>query len=138
MAKSATIHVVKIEPGKAPEIKCIPNEYEAIRDEVGGGITTTRGPAGTTLYCPDEALLECLPWNAIVLGQPLAGNIVLTGAPDEEGYDTDLGSDGSEMVRWFNENTLRLMPVPSSIDQLERVTGRPAMEIQPWDPTPAK
>lgn len=83
---------------------------------VGGFIELVPNPHGVTVYCNEEGKVMEPPlplnWRATALFgdwlQPwdvIAGNVVVVGPPDEEGYDTDL-ADADEWVRRAKEVVL--------------------------------
>lgn len=73
---------------------------------VGGYIELVPNPHGVTVYCNEEGKIQGLPPNhraTALFGEWLhdwdiiAGNVIVVGPPDEEGYDTDL-VDADEWV----------------------------------------
>ena len=66
------------------------SDYQSV---VGGLITSIFAVNGDIEgYANDEGLLLGLPLNpvaSILFGQYLVGNVVIIGAPDDEGKDTD-------------------------------------------------
>lgn len=75
------------------------NGLEALQERVGGWLESAPVVLpNLTLYCNEEGKIDGLPYNkraTILLGPDnpdwIAGDVVLVGAPDAEGYDTDLG-----------------------------------------------
>lgn len=69
---------------------------------VGGWIELVPNPHGVTVYCNEEGKIQGLPPNfraTALFGEWLhdwdiiAGNVIVVGPPDDEGYDTDLDVD---------------------------------------------
>jgi hypothetical protein len=127
------IRAVLAKPGElASEIE-LENSYPAIRDTVGGIITQWNGLGipGTVGYVHDEGLLIGLPWNRCykTAKQYLAGNILVVGT-DTEGNDISLTDEQVKLVLYGLNRIMSLMePTPSSIDELERLTGEPAVQV---------
>jgi hypothetical protein len=148
----ATLRAVLAKPGAPSEVITVPASYKGVCDAVGGCIsciTLVRVPfydSEILLYVHDEALLECLPWNRFLVsvvefkasgavivdrarGQFIAGNI-LAVAPGPEGEDRGLTTKEVHFARYYLDTMChRLAPTPSSIEELEALTGRPAMGI---------
>ena len=71
------IQVLKVEPGRAPEMVTMSNTLEAFQAAVGGYIETVGLDANATLICNEEGKLTGLPANRQVNGDTIAG----TSAP---------------------------------------------------------
>jgi hypothetical protein len=129
----AKIKAVLALPGLPAEVVEIENKYEAVRDAVGGIITTWRGLGipGTVGYVHDEGLLIGLPWNRChpETKQYLAGPILIVGT-DNEGNDISLTHAQALMAMHGLNSIMDMMdPEPSSLDKLEDLTGQPAISI---------
>jgi hypothetical protein len=136
-----TRRVVVVPPGREAYIKddFIPT-LEAMQLVVnsgkeGGCIAIITIRKDCTIYGDDNAVCNGELWNRWVHGHYCAGTLLVTGAADEEGEDTDMPLPVAEkLVRFFNtqgQDVGFLVPVPSSIEQLERWTGRPAFQV--WE-----
>lgn len=69
---------------------------ERIREIVGGWFDVARLPNGQTAYVNDTGLIDNRPLNPYAagwFGRALYGSMVVTGAPDNAGYDTDIPND---------------------------------------------
>ena len=74
------IHVLKFEPGKAPEEVTMPNTLEAFQSAVGGYIETLELDSGAVLVCNEEGKLMGLPANRQVGGDAIAGTFLIAGS----------------------------------------------------------
>lgn len=85
MEKQKSILVVIKEPGKAPYVEpCFPNTLEAFQKAVGGYIETLTLCEDLVLVINEEGLLQGLPWNCKVCGQPLVGRVVAVATEQDE------------------------------------------------------
>ena len=75
---------------------------------VGGLITSVHAVSGLCEgYANDEGLYLNMPLNAIasiLFGQYLVGNVVIIGAPDYEGHDTDADESLLDYVGYLNSS----------------------------------
>ncbi len=78
------IRVLKVEPGKPPELVTMPNTLEAFQEAVGGYIEAVGLDANATLVCNEEGKLIGLPANRQVGGDIIAGTFLIVGAEDGE------------------------------------------------------
>ncbi|MEG0941622.1 MAG: DUF3846 domain-containing protein [Oscillospiraceae bacterium] len=75
-----TLRILKIEPGKEPFVKEIPNTLKALQAEVGGYIEALYGSDGTVLVCNEEGRLlgleACCYYRSVLIFGPafLVGN----------------------------------------------------------------
>ena len=76
-----------------------PGHLDGLQEAVGGWIEYVPTEQDVTVYCNEEGKIEGLPPNPVataMFGQMLmqhdylAGDVVVVGAQDEEGNDTDL------------------------------------------------
>lgn len=63
MKKEPVITVLKVEPGKVPEIIQIKNELEEMQALVGGYIEVLALEAGVSIVCNEEGKINRLPLN---------------------------------------------------------------------------
>jgi len=76
------IQVLKVEPGRAPEMVTMSNTLEAFQAAVGGYIETVGLDANATLICNEEGKLAVLPANRQVNGDTIAGTFLIAGNED--------------------------------------------------------
>lgn len=73
---------------------------------VGGLITAVHAMSGACEgYANDEGLYLGMPVNpvaSILFGQYLVGNVVIIGAPDDNGYDTDADQSLLSYIDYLN------------------------------------
>jgi hypothetical protein len=134
--KVKTMDVMIARPVEAAEMITIPNTYEAVRDTIGGIITTVNiGVEGTVAYVHDEGLLIGLPWNRR-LGEKffVAGPILVVGS-GSEGEDKSLNKLQQAEAKYFLDHVAQFMiPNPSSIEELEEMTGEKAFRVYVMQP----
>lgn len=87
--------------------------YKMLSNAVGGYIECVRLSATTDLWCNENGIAEGLPLNlkgsAIYLetfnaGNPILGNIVITGGADDEGET--LGLTDEQVAYWLAYSTM--------------------------------
>lgn len=86
--------------------------YKTLSDAVGGMIELVRLDEKTDLWCNENGIAEGLSLNMIGsaiysetfnAGNPILGNIVITGGSDEEGHT--LGLTDEQVAYWLAYNT---------------------------------
>lgn len=85
-AKSKYIDVIIVEPNKNPRRVTIKNEYEEIRDIVGGRIETIPLTDDAELICNDEGKLIGLTGNRKIGNDIIAGNFIIVGVNGGENF----------------------------------------------------
>lgn len=90
------IQVVRLAPGKMPEVATIEAGLDSLQAEVGGRIEVVGLAKGVDAYVNEEGLLENLPFNCHLPSEfgggrtvPVVGNIVIA-SHDDEGETTGL------------------------------------------------
>ena len=71
----AKITVVVKEPNKTPEVKEIEDTLEAMQEVVGGYIELVALPNKLDFYVNEEGLIQGLPFNTHIRGNPVVGTI---------------------------------------------------------------
>lgn len=82
-----TINAVIKLPGKAPQLRTIPNTLEALQGMVGGYIETLPVAYDLVAVVNEEGRLQGLPHNMDLAGQGVVGPIVFVGVDGEEFTD---------------------------------------------------
>ena len=92
--KEDKIKVMIVEPGKAPYLSSVANDFRAMQEIVGGDIECVPLPDGDChLYCNDEGKLDGLPGNRRMdNGDILCGTFFIC-ADDGEGNDISLNDE---------------------------------------------
>ena len=72
------------EPGKAAEIRTIPNTLEDLQEIVGGYIEVVRFAEDCAVIVNEEGKLQGLPANMWFCGDILCGNVVFVGVTGDE------------------------------------------------------
>lgn len=78
------IRVLVKEPGKAAELREIPNTLEALQGIVGGYIETVWLRDNCVLVCNEEGKLQGLPVNFRIFGDVIVGTALFAGVSGEE------------------------------------------------------
>ncbi len=76
------VHILKVEPGKAPELVAVPNTLDAYQAEVGGNIEVLELDGGVCLICNEAGKLLGLPVNRQVGSDIIAGTFLIAGDAD--------------------------------------------------------
>ena len=109
------IQVLKVEPGRAPEMVTMSNTLEAFQAAVGGYIETVGLDANATLICNEEGKLTGLPANRQVNGDTIAGTFLIAGSADG-GFcslsDEDAARYGWEFAQSISE------PCPEGLKEM--------------------
>jgi len=84
--ESEQINVLIVEPNKTPRRATISNEYEEIRDIVGGRIQTYPLAKDAELVCNEEGKLMKLTGNRRVGEEIIAGTFIIVGADGGEEF----------------------------------------------------
>lgn len=86
-----TITVLVKEPSKAPEMRKIRNELEALQRNVGGYIETVTGTVHiegkdvtVCVICDEEGRLKGKEPNCVLLGRSFVGDILIVGVDGDE------------------------------------------------------
>ena len=83
--KQDKILVVIKRPGEEAYVEpTFPNTLEAFQREVGGYIETCRMAEDLVLVVNEEGLLDGLPYNCKVCGQPFVGTVVAVSTDQDE------------------------------------------------------
>lgn len=82
-----TINAVIKLPGKAPQLRTIPNTLEALQGLVGGYIETLPVAYDLVAVVNEEGRLQDLAYNMDIAGQSVVGTIVFVGVDGEEFTD---------------------------------------------------
>ena len=84
MKQNKILGVIK-RPGEMAYVEqAFPNTLEAFQNEVGGYIETCRVAEDLVLVVNEEGLLDGLPYNCKVCGQPFVGTIVAVATDQDE------------------------------------------------------
>ena len=78
------IRVLVKEPGKAAELREIPNTLEALQGIVGGYIEAVWLRDDCVLVCNEEGKLQGLPVNFRIFGDVIVGTALFAGVSGEE------------------------------------------------------
>lgn len=78
------MRVLVKEPGKAAELREIPNTLEALQGIVGGYIETVWLSDNSVLVCNEEGKLQGLPVNFRIFGDVIVGTALFAGVSGEE------------------------------------------------------
>ena len=84
MKKEEFILVAIKRPGNEPYVNVVKNDLKTFQDLVGGYIESFTVSSGLTILCNEEGLLEGLPYNETIFGNPFVGTIVAVGVDGEE------------------------------------------------------
>lgn len=103
MGKKIAVYVK--EPGKSPEIRCVPNTLKAFQKIVGGYIETVTVSSKSVVICNEEGRLLGLSPNC-VFHSPYTTSFELFGTIVVAGYKDDNFCDVSEKV-WSSDSTGR-------------------------------
>ena len=103
--ESEQINVLIVEPNKTPRRATISNEYEEIRDIVGGRIQTYPLAKDAELVCNEEGKLMKLTGNRRVGEDIIAGTFIIVGADGGEEFIslTDKQIEEYEKIFWNPE-----------------------------------
>lgn len=82
--KEESLRVLMVEPGKAPEVRTIPNTLKAMQEAVGGLIQIIPLEDDIQLVCNDEGKLIGLEGNRRVRNDIIVGNFFLAADGGEE------------------------------------------------------
>ena len=106
------IQVLKVEPGRAPEMVTMSNTLEAFQAAVGGYIETVGLDANATLICNEEGKLMGLPANRRLGDDVIAGTFLIVGEEDGE-FCSLTDTDAARCAEQFAQP----MPALGSPDQ---------------------
>lgn len=82
--KSDRILVCIKNTGAEPYVDVVENTLETFQQLVGGYIESYTVASYLTLLCNEEGLLEGLPYNATIAGNPFVGTVVAVGVRGED------------------------------------------------------
>ena len=82
--KSDRILVCIKNPGAEPYVDVVENTLETFQKLVGGYIESCTVASDMTLLCNEEGLLNGLPYNATICGNPFVGPVVAVGVDGDE------------------------------------------------------
>lgn len=78
------IRVLVKEPGKAAELREIPNTLEALQGIVGGYIEAVWLSDNSVIVCNEEGKLQRLPVNFRIFGYVIVGTALFAGVSGDE------------------------------------------------------
>lgn len=81
--------VLKVEPGRIPELIEIENELTALQDAVGGDIECVTIAVDAAIICDEEGILKGKPVNFGFCGLTIVGTALFVGVDGEEFCDID-------------------------------------------------
>ena len=81
------MRILKIEPGKQPEIIEIEKSLKALQEQVGGYIETLTFAEDAALIVDEEGKLKGKPYNFTFCGEVLVGTVLFVGVDGEEFCD---------------------------------------------------
>jgi hypothetical protein len=84
--------------GENPAVVDLPDEYDTLKDAVGGYIEAVYLDKGVMLWCNEEGKLIGLPHNLSIGGASLEGDLIFT-ADDGEGGNKDLTDEQVEYIK---------------------------------------
>lgn len=87
-----TLHILRVEPGKAPEEKVIGSDLKSLQDEVGGYIEAVYMDHDAILVCNEEGKLIGMEMNRRLGDDIICGPFFLVG-DDGEGDFASLGDE---------------------------------------------
>lgn len=122
-----SIRVIKVEPGKIPELTSIENKLEAFQHAVGGYIETVFPfPDDVVLICNENGKIDRLPYNRALrdidgdIVDIIRGTFLLAGTGGEDFADipADLIADYMELYAEpedfeKTENGIRIKKIPA-------------------------
>ncbi len=82
--KSDRILVCIKKPDADPYVDIVENTLETFQKLVGGYIESCTVASDLTLLCNEEGLLNGLPYNATICGNPFVGPVVAVGVDGAE------------------------------------------------------
>lgn len=71
-------------PGKAPELRTVPNTLEAMQEIVDGYIETYPIAKNLVIICNEEGKLLGLDYNCKIAGEYFVGTLIFAGVDGEE------------------------------------------------------
>lgn len=103
MKKDKVLQVIKVEPGKNPEVLFIKNDLKVMQDIVGGLIEPIEIADGVTIVCNEEGKYNGLPLNRALrttggeIWDIVAGTFFITGDDFELGQFVSLTDEQVEV-----------------------------------------
>lgn len=101
------IRVLKVEPGKIPEIVILSNTLKALQAAVGGYIEVVGLDHDSVLICNEEGKLMGLPGNRRLGNDIIVGTFLITG----KGND-DFCSLSDKKIAQYTSRFAKSMPFP--------------------------
>ena len=127
------MRVIKVEPGRDSYVDDIPDDLDEFRKYLGGYVDDVPLGGRVIAWVNDEGILHGLPWNRQLPGPtPLAGNILIC-CIDDGGNNVEVPESlVGHVQHFFDHECQRMNPTPSSIEEYERIAGRPAISFEEW------